>query len=150
MKKLLFAALIAGCLINSAFATDENKISSAIRSTFKEEFKGVDGVEWTMRQDFVKVTFTQNNQQVEAFYDYNGNNLGHSNHVALEDLPLIAKRTIAKKYPEHSITEAVVFYGPGEESFYVSAENKEEKVVLKITKEGYVSTFKKTRKDKFW
>lgn len=150
MKNLFFTALLALGLTTSAFATDENKISILTRETFNSEYKGAEEVEWSVKPDYVKATFTVEGERLHVFYDKRGTKIGSSHHVALEDLPLSARRIIAKKYPNYNITEALVFNGVDEDSFYLSAENGSEKVILKINDASTVSTFKKTRKDIFW
>jgi opacity protein-like surface antigen len=150
MKNLFITALLAVGLSTSAFATDENKISISIRESFKEEFKGIEQVDWTLRDDFVKASFTLKGEAIEAFYDFKGNRLGTSHHVALDELPLNAKRAIAKRYSAYTIIEAVQFNGAEENAYYISVENSDEKLILKIAENGMVNTFKKTRKDKFW
>lgn len=150
MKNLFIAALLAVSLTTTAFATDENKISVSIRQNFRNEFKGIDKVDWTLKRDFVKASFVLNGEKVEAFYDFKGDKIGTSHHITLADLPLTARRMIAKKYAGYNITEAVEFNSPEEDCFYISADNEKERLVLKITDNSSVSTFKKTRKDKFW
>ena len=150
MKRILIAAITAMVISSTAFATDENKVSLNIKETFKEEFKEARRVEWTVKSDFVKAAFEENGARINVFYDPQGNKIGKSHTIALEDLPLSARRSIAKKYAEHNITEAVEFSGIEGDAFYITAENDNEKVILKITDTSSISTFKKTRKDKMW
>ncbi len=150
MKRLLIAAITVLVISSSAFATDENKVSFNIRETFKEEFKDARQVEWTVKPDFIKAVFQEKGAWVNVFYDKQGNKIGKSHTITLEDLPLSARRTIAKKYADYNITEAVEFSGVEGDAFYITAENDSEKVILKITDNSFISTFKKTRKDKMW
>ncbi len=150
MKKLILIALIAIGLSTTAFATDENKISITIRENFKEDFKGVNNVEWTLRPDFVKATFTEKGHVVDAFYNFKGYKIGTAHTVGLTDLPLSARKIIKNKYPDGKITEAIEFTGTDESAYYVTLEDKNATLVLKITDLSSVSLFKKTRKNNFW
>jgi hypothetical protein len=150
MKKLLLGAFITVSLATSAFATDESKISFNIKKTFAEEFKNVGKVEWAVKSDFVKATFHKDGQMIDAFYDFKGNKIGTSRNINVEELPVSSRKKITEKYPEAKITAAIEFNGVDEESYYVTVEDDDQSVILKIRDASSVSVFKKTRKNKFW
>ncbi len=150
MKNLLMTVLIMFSLTATAFATDEKKISLSTRETFNQEFNGAENVEWTVKRDFVKATCTLKGERLDVFYDLKGTKIGSSHYIALEDLPLSARRMIAKKYAGYNITEAVEFNGAEEDAFFLSAENGKEKVIIKIADHSSLSVYKKSRKDTFW
>lgn len=150
MKRILIAAITVMVISSSAFASDENKVSLNIRQAFKEEFREARQVEWTIKSDFIKAAFQEKGAMINVFYDKQGIKIGQSHTITLEDLPLSARRSIARKYADHNITEAVEFSGVEGDAFYITAENDNEKVILKITDNSSISTFKKTRKEKMW
>ena len=114
MKRLFFTALLGLSLTISAYATDEIKISFTIKNNFKEDFKGVENVQWTLRSEFVKATFNNDGRMVDAFYDFQGHKLGTSHAISLGDLPVSARRLIQKKYGNARLTQAIDFTGPDE------------------------------------
>lgn len=124
MKNLLLTGLLSVGIFASAFAIDESKISVTVRENFKEDFKGTENVEWSIKPNFVKASFTFKGKAMDAFYDFNGKKIATSQQVTLNDLPLSARKKIAGKYPNHRVTEAIEFNGQEEESFYVSLENE--------------------------
>lgn len=150
MKNLLLAAALTVCLFTSAFAIDESKISVTVRESFKEDFKGIDKVNWSIKPNFVKASFTYNGNTMDAFYDFSGKKIGTSQHVSLSDLPLSARKKISDKYENYRVTEAIEFTGEEENSYYVSLANEKETVVLKITDQSTVSLFKKSSKNRFY
>jgi hypothetical protein len=147
MKKFFLSAIIAATVFTSAFASDTKKISSRILDNFKYEYKGASNVNWTLRPNFAKASFTLNGQPVEAFYNLNGELIGTSNQATLSEMPVSAKREIARKYAGYNITETIRFEGVTENAYYISAENEKEKVILRVGEDQVVSRFDSKRKN---
>jgi len=146
MKKLFIAALLTISVATTAFAADEKKVNVRVMNTFNTEFENAENVTWTVKTNFVKASFVMDGQRVDAFYDFNGESIGRSQGISLDDLPLSAKRTYAKKYADYIVKEAIKFDGVDESAYYVSAENDKHSVILKITNAG-IGVFKKTAKN---
>ena len=151
MKKLLFTALIALSIVTTAFADDVKKVKSTTKvnakalSNFAKQFEFASNISWTAKPAYVKASFTMNNVRMEAFYDYQGNMIGSSHAICLDDLPTNAKRLFAKRYAGYTVKEAIQFDGMDESAFYISAENDTQSVILKVSS-GMLSVFKKTSK----
>lgn len=147
MKKLFFAALIATTLATSAFATDANKVDVRIHNSFRAEYGSVENVKWSLRENFAKATFALDGKTIDVFYDTEGHNIGTSRLITLDEVPTAGKRMLAKKYADYTVTEAIQFDGVYESAYYISVDNNEETLVLKIDPTGIVSVFKRTAKD---
>jgi hypothetical protein len=143
MKKLFFAALITVTVATSAFSKDVNKAGARAQHNFSYDFKGAEKVNWTVKSDFAKADFTLAGQKMEAFYNLNGEMIGTSKNITLDQLPVAAKRILAKKYTGYTVTEAIRFDGIDEAAYYISAENNKEKVILKVNDDSQVSVFQK-------
>jgi len=87
-----------------------------------------------------------NEKRMEAYYNLDGEVIGTSTPITLEELPVKAKRTIAKKFEGYTFTEAIRFEGAEENAFYIFTQNDKETVILKVTDTDQVVTFKKTKK----
>jgi hypothetical protein len=146
MKKFFTAALIAVTLTTSAFASDVNKVSDKTVAHFNREFENAQDVSWSVKPTFVKASFLRENQRVEAFYDYQGQLIGCSHAIGLDNLPTSAKRAFAKKYADYTVKEAIQFDGIEATEYYISAENEKQSVVLRVAN-GFLSVYKKTIKD---
>ena len=146
MKKFILSAVLSVFIAASSFAADANKVNSKAAIAFKEEFTAAQNVQWTSTEDYVRASFTLDNKNMEAFYDKQGNMIGTSSTISISDLPTNAKRSFAKKYADFTVKEAIQFIGNDETSYYVSAENEAQSVVLKISVEGFISVFKSVRK----
>ncbi|WP_207495003.1 hypothetical protein [Aridibaculum aurantiacum] len=146
MKKLFFAALIATTVATTAFATDAKKIGVRVHNSFKADYGNIENVNWTLRDNFAKASFQLNGEKMEAFYDVEGNNIGTSKAIAVDAIPTSAKRALAKKFADYTVTEAIQFDGVDESAYYISADNSHEKLVLKVSATDIVSVYKRTSK----
>ena len=146
MKKLLFTTLFAVTVAVSAFATDADKVSSVAVNNFKASFKRASDVSWTINKDYTTATFVYNNVRTQALYTPEGEFIGTNTAVALEELPVRAKRSFAKKYDGYTVKEAIRFEGNEEGAYYISADNEKEAVILKVSDYGQVSVMKSTKK----
>ena len=146
MKKLLFTTLFAVTIAVSAFATDADKVSSAAVNNFKASFKRASYVSWTINKDYTTATFVYNNVRTQALYTPEGEFIGTNTAVSLDELPVKAKRSFAKKYNGYTVKEAIRFEGNEEGAYYISADNEKEAVILKVSDYGQVSVMKSTKK----
>ena len=146
MKKLLFAALLTASLATSAFAKETNEVSYRVQNNFKSQFNQAQKVNWSVKSNFTKATFEEAGQKIEAFYDLNGNMIGTSRNITLNELPTGAKRAFAKSYGGYTVKEAIRFEGTEEDAYYISAENEKENVILKVSNDRNVSVFRTSRK----
>jgi opacity protein-like surface antigen len=146
MKKLFFATLITVAAATSAFAKDVNKVNYRAQQNFKLDFKGAEKISWTVKANFAKADFTYQGEKMEVFYNTNGEMIGTSKNITLDQLPTYAKRMLAKKYNGFTITEAIRFEGNDESAYYVSAENNTEKVILKVSDDSQMSLFERNKK----
>ncbi len=142
MKKLLLAALIVVAAGSSAFALDETKVGFKVKNNFEVQFEGATNAVWTTKDDYLKVSFTLADENVEAFFSVDGEMMGMSRNVDLKKLPLNAIQTIKKKYAAFKVTDAIEFDQEGEKNYYVMLENADHKQILKVSLYGDVSLFK--------
>jgi hypothetical protein len=145
MKKVLFAALVLITIGTSAFAGTKN-VSSIAKNSFQTEFSQASNAIWTAGEDYSKVTFTLNDVRMEAFYEANGDMIGTSKAISIDQLPVSAKRTFTKKYGNFEVKEAIRFEGSDDAAYFISAENEKESVVVKIDEFSRISTVKNTKK----
>lgn len=146
MKKLIIAALIAVSLTTTAFAADVNKVNSLILNAFNVNFGDATNVQWTLNKNFAKASFVLNGEKIEAFFNYNGTEIGTSKVFALDKLPANALRTFTKKYPfpPYKLKECIEFTdADGEVNYFISLEEEAKaKTILKVTSYGHISVFK--------
>src|SRR4051794_13442434 len=148
MKNVIFSALAAVIISTTAFATGENKISSVVLNSFKVDFKNATNVSWTSKTGYAKAAFVLDKREMEVFYNSSGEIFAVSKKIDLDELPVDAKRTFAKRYEGYTVKEAIKFEGADEDAYYISAENDKASVILKVDQHEDLSLFKSHRKSK--
>jgi len=146
MKKLFIAALLAISVASSAFAADVATVKAIVLNNFKHDFERATEVSWKANSDYAKATFILDHQKMEVFYNSDGDIIGTSKAISLDELPVKAKRTFAQKFDGYTVKEAIRFEGNEDAAYFISAENEKESVVLKVADNSQVSIFKKDKK----
>lgn len=148
MKKIFALALIALATTTTAFA-DPNSVSTKVLSHVATSFKQATNISWVANDRFDKISFTLNNEKVDAFYNTYGELIGTSKTMAFDKLPKAAIETITTKYtfPKFQLKDCIQFTGADNEAnYYVSMDADYETLVLEISKNGSVKIFNRARK----
>jgi len=148
MKKFFITALAAIAIGTSAFAAPTT-VSKYVAANFAASFTKAKNVTWKSNDQFDMVSFVIDNEQLNAFYDNNGELIGTSKTFAFDKLPKAALETITTKYtfPDYQLQDCIEFVNSAnEKNYYVSFGKKNESVVLEINRSGIVSVFSKTKK----
>lgn len=146
MRNLFVTALLTVTLFANSFAAAPTKVNSAILQNFNAKFKQASGVTWVVTNDYTKAAFTADATDMEVYYNFNGDIIGTSKSISLEELPVNAKRNFAKRFEGYEVKEAIRFEGFDEAAYYISGENEKESIILKVNDNNEVSLFKKTKK----
>jgi hypothetical protein len=144
MKKLFFAALITISFYSSAFAFKANKkVDIRAKENFEMDFRDASNATWKVFASYAQVEFTVDDKKVTAFYDNDGELIGSSYKISLNDLPTRAKRTFAKKYSDYPVTEAVRFEFKDHISYFISVVKEGASEIVKVDDAGVISTVQK-------
>jgi hypothetical protein len=136
MKKLFITAVIATMFSVAAFSvtafadggkkavkkTGEKNVSYTALNQFKTDFKDAANVVWTVTSNCQKVSFTENNTDYTAFYDFNGEYLGLTHYVAFNVLSESVKKQITKNYKGYIISRVIKFESQEKEQLVYSAQ----------------------------
>ncbi len=144
MKSKLFIATAASLAIAiGAFAKGTETTKAIAIKNLKSEFSDAANVTWSKQEDLTEASFEWNGQKLHAFYNADGDQIAVSREVSEDKLPLKALQAIKTKYSGFKTTEAIE-YNSAEEglSYYVSLENNNKKIILRVSPEGAVSDFK--------
>jgi hypothetical protein len=143
MKKIILTALIAVSLVSSSFASDVNHVGREVISNFNNEFANASEVEWSTTSSYAVATFVEDNRRMQAFYNFDGELIGSSRAITLDNLPSFAKRAFARKYEGYTVKEAIKFFGKDETAYFISATGEKGSVVIKVAG-GIITTVKKS------
>jgi hypothetical protein len=142
MKKLFIATLIVVAAGTSAFAADGKKENYKVKNNFEAQFAGAQDVSWTNKENYLKASFTMQDEKVEAFYGTDGDLIAVSRQVDPKALPLGAISKIRKEFASFRITDTIEFEQDGDKCYYVSLEDGNRKQILQVSLYGSVSIYK--------
>jgi hypothetical protein len=145
-NKLLIGVFIFITGISSAFANDNEEVDGKIIRSFQKEFAGAQNVHWVTTKDFVKVTFTLNEQVVYAYYGQEGSLLGVTRNILSGQLPINLLTDFKKNYSNYWITDLFEMAVNGENVYYLTLEDGDHKVVLKSTGANGWALYRKDKK----
>ncbi len=143
---------------NSLKNSNGNTVSDFAKQSFYKDFGDIPNVNWRKVKNFNIVSFTQNNQKKEAFYDIDANLVGTTTEKAFADLPENAQKTINTKYNGYKIGPVIFFddneysdtdmilYGTqfdDADNYFVELKNGNDKLVVRVDTAGFVDFFKK-------
>jgi hypothetical protein len=145
-NKILIAAIVLFTSIGSAFANGNEEVNERIIKSFQKEFAGAQNVQWTTTKDFVKVTFTLNDQVVYAFYEPGGELLGVTRNIVSTQLPINLLTDLKKNYNTYWITDLFEMAANNENVYYITLQNSDQKLVLKSSAGNGWEVFSKEKK----
>jgi hypothetical protein len=145
-NKILIGVFVLVTGISSAFANGNEEVNQRIISAFNKEFAGAQNVQWANSKEFVKATFTLNEQVVYAYYGQNGQLLGVTRNIVSGQLPINLLTDLKKNYSNYWITDLFEMSANNENGYYVTLENSDYKVVLKSSGTNGWEVFNKGRK----
>jgi hypothetical protein len=104
-KKILtvFAAILF--TLSATFARDINPVPDAIVGALQKEFKNASNVTWKTTAIFYKAAFTFDGKPLEAFFSYEGQLIGVSRNISIDQLPLGLIKEVKEKGANSEITE---------------------------------------------
>jgi hypothetical protein len=145
-NKILIGVFVFITGISSAFANGKEEVNDRIIKTFQKEFAGAQNVQWVTYKEFVKATFTLNEQVVYAYYSPDGNLLGVTRNILPGQLPINLLTDVKKNYNNYWITDLFEMATKSENMYYLTLENSDHKLVLKSSGTNGWEVFTKERK----
>jgi len=147
MKKfILMLVTLVTIGSGAAFAKDEETVNQQVLNSFKQEFADARDVSWQTNREFVKATFTLNDQVMFAFYSQTGDLLAITRNISSDKLPISLLTGLKKNYSEFWITDLFEMVAGGGSTYYVTVQNADVEVVLKSNEFGSWEVYKKSRK----
>jgi hypothetical protein len=148
MKKTILAlAVILTVGLTSAFAKTNEDISQNVMASFKSSFSGAINVSWQQEKDFVKATFTLNNQVMYAYYNPETNELmAVVRNILSDQLPINLSTSLKREYNDHWISGLFEVAKQDHTAYYATMEDANEKLVLKSSNFNEWIVFSRTKK----
>lgn len=136
--------LITG--ISSAFANGREDVNQQIINSFNKDFAGAQNVQWSSAREFVKASFTLNDQVTFAYYSQEGELLGVYRNIVSGQLPINLLTDLKKNYTNYWIADLFEMAANNDNTYYITLENSDFKLVLKSNGSTGWEVFRKERK----
>ncbi len=146
-KKILIVALLVSSILTSAFAGKTESVSEKVLTSFRNEFKQAQELNWETGKGFAKVTFKLNEQVMFGYYEENGNLVALVRNIVTNQLPINLMTTVLNNLEGYWITDLFEVAASQSRSYYVTIQNADNTLVLKSEDGGAWQLYKKTRKD---
>ena len=124
---IAFALIMSLC----SFAKPIDSTRGEINTSFKKNFRNAELLNTETHQAFTKLTFKMNDVIMFAFYNNSGELMAVTRNIVSSQLPMSLLMSLKSDYNGYWITELFEFSGDGLNSYYVSLENADSKVVLR-------------------
>src|SRR5436853_3100405 len=110
IKTLLTAVVLL--LAAASFAnTDKNRegdnVTAKVKAAFQQDFSSASSVSWKEKSDFYFASFQLNGVSIDAAYNADGELVGTSRTIDIDQVPLAVSMELAKKFKAYSISPKV-------------------------------------------
>lgn len=105
MKKTFFAAALALLMMTSATFANAVTPPEKVVSTLYKDFTNVNNINWKETANFYKVSFTSDNKPLEAFYSFDGELIGLSRNLSIDQLPMNLIKEAKEKGANSQVAE---------------------------------------------
>ena len=118
--------------LTSTFASSSEDINRNAIASFKSDFSQATNVSWQEGKDYVKATFTLNDQIMFAYYSKESNELmAVVRNILSDQLPINLFTSLKRDCNNEWITGLFEMAKPDHTVYFASVENADERIVLK-------------------
>jgi len=160
MKKFFISAALFSVLSSVVFAGNVNSgdpvlparkntinVSNSVQSSFNKEFTGASSVKWERIQDHLyQVSFSYNNERVNAFYDEDGQLVATGHFIKESELPSSVKKNLARRYASYELQQIIEVTQNNETSYLLGIADEQSKLTVQAYNNGVLTVFKKEKR----
>jgi hypothetical protein len=131
----------------SAFAASNDEVNQLAVKSFHKEFVNAKNIVWEQKQDYVKVTFSMNDQVLFAYYNNEGDLTAVVRNIVSDQLPISLLTSLKNEYTGFWISDLFEIASNDQTTYYVTIENADKKIVLRSNGTENWSVYAKTKKE---
>ena len=148
MKKIKTAlAAITMLLASTAFASNGDNVTAKVKAAFQQDFSHAISVSWKENSDFYFASFLLNGVSIDAAYNVDGELVGTSRKIDIDQMPLAVSMQLAKRYNGYIIGSKVTELNfEGQTSYYIDVQDNTQSLSVKCESNGDMSVVSKTKK----
>lgn len=148
MKQVILSIATVLMMGASALAGSNNdNVNQQAKQSFQKDFSTARNISYEQKTEYVKVTFTINDQVLFAYYNNNGQLQAVVRNIVSDQLPITLLTDLKKNYSDYWISDLFEVASDDQTSYYVTLESKDKTVILKSEGTSSWSVFSKTKKD---
>jgi gluconate kinase len=145
-KTILMWLLLVTVGTSTTFAKDEETVNQQVMTAFKKEFSEAKDVMWQNNREYIKATFTLNDQVMFAYYTQGGELMAITRNISSDKLPISLISSLKKNYSEYWITDLFEMVAGGNGTYFVTLQNADVEVVLKSDEFGGWELYKRSKR----
>jgi len=147
MYKTILSIAIVFMMGTSAFAANNDEVNQLAVRSFHKEFVNAKNIVWEQKQDYVKVTFSMNDQVLFAYYNNEGDLTAVVRNIISDQLPISLLTSLKNEYTSFWISDLFEIASNDQTTYYVTIENADKKIVLRSNGTENWSVYAKTKKE---
>ncbi len=150
MKKFIIIAATAFVSLSSFAGTGPfafDPVTGKVLEAFRSNFSEAKNVEWKSLDDagLFQATFLYKNTELKAYYNSDGEMVATARYIDLDNLPIMVRKTISERYPEHVMKNAIEQISGDATTYYVTLHGVKTSMIVASTPAGSLSVFKKVK-----
>ena len=147
MKKLSLLSAALMVIVATTFAnTEPGPASKKQTAAFSKHFSAAQSVSWNQVAMITTANFILDGEYLSAHFSPEAKMLGISRNVAVDELPLKLTLELKSYIDKYWISDIFEYATPASDTYYVTLENADTKLVLKSEGSGF-DVYKKTTKN---
>lgn len=147
-KKITLLAIVAVVMTTGIFAnTIETDVNNQVKSSFSSKFTGAKDVTWNKAEQYIKASFTKDDQAMSAYFGMNGELIGVSRNILSQQLPMGINMELKQLLANSWITELLEFTNGEETTYFTVIENADQKTYMKSVGSNQWSLYRKNKKN---
>ena len=124
MKKRFLVLTTALIMTFSAtFAKETPAVPATIVTELQQKFTNANDVQWETTANFYKATFTIDGQSLKAFYSFDGQLIGLSRQINVDQLPMALIKDVKEKSATNTVTDLFELLTDRGTEYYISYKN---------------------------
>lgn len=148
MKQVILSIATVLMMGASAFAGSNNdNVNQQAKQSFQKDFSTARNISYEQKTDYVKVTFTINDQVLFAYYNNNGQLQAVVRNIVSDQLPITLLTDLKKSYSDYWISDLFEVASDDQTTYYITLESKDKTVILRSEGTSSWSVFSKAKKD---
>jgi hypothetical protein len=149
MKQVILSLATVLMMGISAFAGTNatGDVNQLAVNSFNKDFSSARNIVWEQKANFIKATFTLNDQVMFAYYNTDGSLQAIVRNIVSDQLPINLLTNLKKEYGGFWISDLFEMAANDQTTYYVTLESADKKIVLKSEGADGWSVYSKTRKD---